>query len=546
MTITFLLQRRDRQRAISRAFPVILVTALSVFSHDLIGQETEPGPPAGAENNEITRAPEDILGRGTPADSINGFLTAASAGDFEKAANFLDLNGLPIHAHRVGGAELARQLNHVVSRSVWMDDHSLSDNPAGEQGDGLPEDRDRLVTIESPLGSVPLWMQRVPREDGVLIWKVSNRSVALVPRLYQEFSYIPIVETIKEWFPKDKMFLGFEWFKWFIMIGAALVSWLLFHLIGLLLLRLFVSADRPTYTLWRKVITGPMVAIGVLVAASMVFIYLGAGSQAQELGGAHTLSVLAFVWASWTIINLVRSYQQEKLTALGRPGAAQLMQPMSTLLKLVILLFAALFWLNNIGVNITTVLATLGVGGLALALALQKPLEDMMGTLSLFAQAPIKVGDFCRYGDVLGVVEDISLRSTRIRTLTNTLVHIPNAKIAYSELENLSSRTKIRFWPTLRLRYDTSPAQLRATVDGIRRMLEQHELVYDEPIRVLLTDFGDDAILVKLHAFMKTRSFPESLEITQDLNFRIINIMHENGVQFALPGTSIYMEEKPS
>jgi MscS family membrane protein len=204
-----------------------------------------------------------------------------------------------------------------------------------------------------------------------------------------------------------------------------------------------------------------------------------------------------------------------------------------------------LFWLNNIGVNITAVLAGLGVGGLALALALQKPLEDVMGALSLFAQAPIKVGDFCRYDGIHGTVEEIGLRSTRIRTLTNTLVHVPNAHIAHSKIENLSSRTKIRFWPTLRLRYDTTPEQLRAVITGIQSMLEQHEQVYEEPLRVKLTDLSEDAFLIKLHTFVKTTDFAESLEIAQELNFRIIDIMHDAGARFALPGKSIYMEGDP-
>jgi MscS family membrane protein len=217
---------------------------------------------------------------------------------------------------------------------------------------------------------------------------------------------------------------------------------------------------------------------------------------------------------------------------------------MTTFAKLLVLLLGVLFWLGNMGVNITTVLAGLGVGGLALALALQKPLEDMMGALTLFTQAPIRVGDLCRYGTIMGNVEDIGLRSTQIRTLTNTLVHIPNARIAHIEIENFAARTKIRFWPTLRLRYDTTPEQLRTVLSNILEMLEQHERVYDEPLRARFAEFDEDAILIKIHSFMKTTDFAESLEIGEDLNFRIMEIVHSVGAKFALPGKSIYMEEE--
>ena len=165
-----------------------------------------------------------------------------------------------------------------------------------------------------------------------------------------------------------------------------------------------------------------------------------------------------------------------------------------------------------------------------------------MGAFTIFSQATIRVGDFCKYGTFMGVVEDIGLRTTRIRTLTNTIVTIPNSRIAYVELENISERKKIRFWPTLRLRYDTTPEQLRAVTKGILNMLEDHECVYDDPLRTRFTDFDEDAILVKVHSFMKTTDFPESLEIAEDLNFRIMEIVQSAGARFALPGKSIYME----
>jgi MscS family membrane protein len=215
---------------------------------------------------------------------------------------------------------------------------------------------------------------------------------------------------------------------------------------------------------------------------------------------------------------------------------------MSTLAKILVFLFAMLFWLNNAGVNITTVLAGLGVGGLAVALALQKPIEDMMGALSIFSQAPFRVGDLVKYRQILGIIEDIGLRTTRIRTLTNTVVSCPNAQIAYEEVENLSYRTKIRYWPTLRLRYDTRPSQLKNIRDQIVSLLEGHDEVHDEPVRVRFTAFDRDAVLVKVHSFLKTTEFTESLRIGEELNLGIMSIVEAEGARFALPGASIQIE----
>lgn len=530
----------------SFVFAVFLIFAISfntiVVAQDEVTESATVTVPIPAD-----KGPEDLLNRGTPRGSIVGFLDAASKFDFEKATEFLDLRNLPDEVSEIGGPELARQLNHVLSRSVWLDDYSVSDKPNGEKGDGLPDYRDHLVTIKDLQGEeIPLWMQHVPRGDGEKIWKVSNRSMALVPRLYEEFSYPKQIETIRSWFPPDASFLGLEAFKWFILITVAILCWPIFYVLGRLLTALFSSPDKEIYPLVRQALTGPLAAIGTLLVVSMFLAELGAGAYAQQIMQTRTLSILVIVWALWSLVNLYKVRQKDRLSKLGRPGAAKLLRPMTAFLKIIIVIFAALFWLNNLGVNITTVMAGLGVGGLALALALQKPIEDMMGALTIFSQATIRVGDLCRYGTIMGSVEDIGLRTTRLRTLTNTLVSIPNSRIAYVELENFSARTMIRFWPTLRLRYDTTPEQLRIVMDNILHMLEQHQRVHDDPVRVRLTDLDEDAILVKVHSFMKTTNFPESLEIGEDLNFRILEIVHAAGVRFALPGKAIYMEGEGS
>jgi MscS family membrane protein len=494
----------------------------------------------------VDKGPDDALGRGNPRGSVNGFLDSASEFNWEKAAQYLDLRNLPTEVSELGGPELARELNHVLSRAAWLDDYSISESPEGVKGDGLPDYRDELVKIITQDGEVVIWLQRVPREDGEKIWKLSNRSVALIPDLYDEFSYPAPIEKIRNWFPQDAAFLGVEAFKWIILFVFALVFWPIYYLCGWLLSRLFSSPGREIYPLVRKVLTGPMVLIAILITLELVVSTLGVGAKAQVLMEAQTINTMAVVWASWAIINLFKKYQQNKLLALDRPGAAKLLQPMTTLIKIVVTIFGLLFWLNNIGVNITTVLAGLGVGGLAVALALQKPIEDMMGALTIFSQAPIRVGDLCQYGTVLGHVEDIGLRTTRVRTLTNTVVSIPNSLLAAGKIENLSYREKIRYWPTLRLRYDTTAEQIREASNNILAMLRHHDQVYDEPLRVRFTDFDDDAILIKVHSFLKTTDFSESLEIGEDLNFRVMEIVQDAGARFALPGKSIYMEGEAS
>jgi len=505
-------------------------------------QSTQTGASAGDTAVVEEQAPGDALNRGTPRGSIRGFILACEAFEFERASEYMDLEGLPGDVENLGGAELARRLYQVLSRAVRFDNYSLSERPDGLQGDGLPRDRDELVRIPTDDGVETLWMQRVPRADGELIWKISNTSVALIPELYRVYSYPPAVERIRAWFPVDLSFLGVEAFKWFIGLLLSLLAWPLLHLLGIALSRVFSRPENSSYPLVRKIMTRPMVALGALFVLGATLNQLGLGAVAQKVSEARTLLTIVLVWTIWSVANLFRNHHAEKLAAQGRPGAARLMRPMTTFVKILILLLAVLFWLNNIGVNITTVLAGLGVGGLAVALALQRPIEDLMGALTIFSQASLKVGDFVRYGDVFGTVEDIGLRTTRLRTLTNTVVSVPNALIAHREVENLSYRTKIRYWPTLRLRYDTSPGQLRQITTGIAAMLMEQERVHDDPVRVRVTDFADDAILIKVHCFLDTTDFTESLEIGEALNLRIMEIVQSAGARFALPGRSIQLE----
>lgn len=490
----------------------------------------------------VDKGPDDALNRGTPSGSIDGFLDAASTFNWEKAAEYLDLRNLPEDVADLGGPELARQLNHILSRAVWLDDFIISDSPEGLQGDGLPGFRDELVTLDTSDGEVSLWLQKVPRGDGISIWKLSNRSVALIPELYDEFSYSPAVERVRSWFPEDLSFLGLEVFKWFIILVVALIAWPVYWLLGWILSRLFSSPESDVYPFARRVFTGPLVFIAVLSTVGIALNELGTGAYAQQVMKAQTLSTVAIIWALWATLNLFKKYQQHRLEQAGRPGAAKLMQPLTTLAKILVILFGLLFWLNNIGVNITTVLAGLGVGGLAVALALQRPIEDMMGALTIFSQAPVRVGDWCRYGNEFGAVEDIGLRTTRLRTLANTVVSVPNSLMANVEVENLSYRTRIRYCPTLRLRYDTTPSQIRKVIADIVELLEQDDRVHDEPLRVRFTDFAEDAILIKLHAFIKTTNFSEFLAIAEDLNIGIMEIVETAGTRFALPGRALQLE----
>ncbi len=212
-----------------------------------------------------------------------------------------------------------------------------------------------------------------------------------------------------------------------------------------------------------------------------------------------------------------------------------MMRPAANALKLIIVTAAALVYLDKLGINITTVLAGLGVGGVAVALALQKPLEDVFGAITLYTQQPVRLGDFCRIGEQTGTVEEIGLRTTRIRTLADTVIAVPNARMAMEAIDNISARNKILFNPLLRLRLDTSPETMQTVLENIRTMLTEHADVSPQSLRVRFKSITQDALQIEVFAYVTTTDWQHYLEIAEGLNTQIIGIIAAAGTTLAPP-----------
>jgi MscS family membrane protein len=227
-------------------------------------------------------------------------------------------------------------------------------------------------------------------------------------------------------------------------------------------------------------------------------------------------------------------------------GTGALIRPLAGSLKAIIGTLLLITWLDNAGYDVGALLAGLGIGGVAVALVLQKPLEDVFGAFTLFTQQPIRVGDFGRFGNLTGTVEDISLRTTRIRTLENTVVAVPNARFSADPIENISARQRILYRPTLRLDFQTTPAQVERILNETRALLREHPRVLDEGQRVRLVRFGEFAIELEAFAYIDTVVFPEYLEIAEALNLAIMNIVEGAGARFAVFGAEAMAHLTPT
>jgi MscS family membrane protein len=491
---------------------------------------------------EAPAIPADEFNRGTPKRSAHGLLAAVDDGDYETAAEYLDLDNLQGEASDLTGVQLSRQFSAAIRRADWVDVDELIDDPAGRSDDDLPDYRDSIGVVLIDGQEARLFMQKVLRSDGVAIWKVSNATVSLIPRFYANYSYPEFVEYLAVKMPAGA-FLGYEYFKWLILLAAGLTAYALVYLIALAVRRGLGDPEAPSH---RRVIRFIMIPFGIwalILTLNAVATWLGSGVTIDAWRKVSPLPILITVWMLFGLINLFRDIYANRMIGLGRPGAAGLLRPAANALKGLIVVFATLIYFDKLGFDITTVLAGLGVGGLAVALALQKPMEDVFGAFTLYTQQPIRLGDFCRIGSESGTIEEIGLRTTRVRTLANTLIAIPNAKLANEPIENISAREKIRYKSTLRLKYGTTPEQIRRVLGGIRDLLESHERILQEGHRVRFNEIADDALLVEALAYLDTTDFAEYLELAEGLNIRILEIVTAAGTSLSLPARTLYVEQ---
>ena len=231
----------------------------------------------------------------------------------------------------------------------------------------------------------------------------------------------------------------------------------------------------------------------------------------------------------------------------SRPLKKQLIRLMFRIATIVVVTGIAVKALQSLGVPVAGLIAGLGVGGLAIALAAQSTLENFISGIILYADQPVKVGDMCYFGaGRRGVVEDVGLRSVKIRTLDRTMVTIPNADFAKLHLENLADRDRVLLRENLRLPLETPREQLQNLMAGLESMLRAHEKLSEEPLRVRFMQVGEYFLEVEIYAYAMTNSWPEFLEIREDVLLKILGIVESSGTRLTLPAAIRHINDQES
>ncbi len=496
--------------------------------------ESASSPLAAEEAAAQLDSELDPLGRSTPRGTVVGFLTAMDANDHLKAAEYLDLRNLPAEITQYTPEQLAEGLSIVLERAVWIDLEQLSTSTEGHDGDGLPSYRDLLQELPTAQRPVKVLLQRVPDGEGGRIWKFSNATMAELDVLYDEYRYHPAVEWLYDRLP-DVSFLSIELFKWVTALSSMALAAPFVLLLNWWLSRILIAPDKPLHKRLRQFLLGPVTVFVVLMVGNQVLENLGVGLGAQEWSRSRTLMTAASIWLLWQLVNVARDAYGQRLINQGRESSIALLSPLTTATKITILLLGLLVWLDNMGYEITAVLTGLGIGGIAVALVLQKPLEDVFGAITLYTQQPVKIGDFGRFGDVTGTVEEINLRTTRIRTLGNSLVSVPNMRLANEAIENLSARQKFLFQPVLKISNDTKGKDLAELLNTLRTLLAENDRVLKESMRVRFTEITLLSFDVSLFAYIDAVDWPDYLAVSESLNLEILELLDRSEISLASP-----------
>lgn len=522
------------RRVIGKIVPALL--GIILLARFVAGAPTPP--PEDAKPAETTKF-KDPLHRDTPQSSVLAFFQECRSRNYSAAAKYLDLEKLPQEQRLKNGPELAQQLQQLLDRDAQFDVANLSDQPEGSQSPGLPAGRERVDTFRVDHQNAELALERKRLRAGRQIWLFSPDTIQRVPQLAKLTSESAVERALPDPLVNWKIADTPLWKA----IELALLAIVLAAL-SRLLSRGTILCTQPLLRrilpkLDRRVLGEFVGPLGLLLAvilfrAGMAWIGPSPKLHLYLTRGLSLVFFSAIFWITMAVVDI--SISRLRVVLRARHQTFYSVLPLaSRITKLVILALVIVAVLGSWGYHTTTILAGLGVGGIAVALAAQKTLENLFGGLAVISDQPVVVGDYCKFGDKEGTVEDIGLRSTRVRAPDRTLVTVPNGQFSAMTIENISARDKLLFHSVLNLRRDTTAEQVRRLLDSISAILKLNPKLELGALPVRFAGFSKDSADLDISFFVLTRDGDEFGRIQHDLYLRILDAVAAAGTSVAVP-----------
>lgn len=522
-----------------RSVSVLLVFWFAVALSPRHASAAAPPAPAPSAQKEVPAPEEEKVAPDSPRAAMAEFRQLSRKGDFTAAARYLDLAQVDASE----GATLAQHLKEVLNRRLWVELAKISPDSHGNTADNQPADREELGTIRAASGKPePVVLVRKSYRAGSH-WMFSAATVAQVEGWYDHLENTWLVEHL----PKPLLKMGpkfLRWWQWIALVPLLLLAWSVSYVVtrvGRALAERVLNRNRADMA---HQLHGP-VTLAVMVGISYAALpWLALYQPAEQLvhRWCSALWLVALFWALWRGVELSRRTASTSRWARESLSAHSLLSLGTRLAKFAVFAAAFVVVLSQLGYQATTIITGLGIGGVALALAAQKTVENLFGTFSLAIDQPFREGDTIKVDGIDGLVEAVGLRSTRIRTADRTVISIPNGKLADMRVETISRQDRLRFYCLVGLAHGASH-QISHILAEIKELVRQAPLVATESVSARFVAITDSAMNIEIGAMFDTLDGGKFMDAKEQILLGILRIIEESGAELAHPVRSVELSQ---
>jgi MscS family membrane protein len=379
------------------------------------------------------------------------------------------------------------------------------------------------------------------------VWLFARSTLERIPDVHNEIDLVPIDRYLPGFL--TVRIAGIRLFEWLLLIVVLPIGYRLLGVLGWAVNKSVTPYLQRRFHIWDGPITNHFPGALRLIVVAIV---IRTASSSFELPlmerqfwavTSFFLGICGLVWSATLLNAFGERYIYRHLNASRLGESVALLRLGRRVADVLVYAAAFLIVLWRFGFDVTAVLAGLGIGGIAVALAAQKTLENFIGGVSLVFDKAVRVGDFLKLGETMGTVDEIGLRSTRIRTLDRTMVTVPNGQIAAATIETFSDRDKFWFHHFVGLEYDTTSEQMRAVIDSVRDLLIRQPGVDLDSVRVRFLRLGAFSLDIELFAYVYAHDWTAFLEIQEKLLLRVMEIIERAGTAIAFPSQTLHMAE---
>jgi MscS family membrane protein len=529
--------------------PLLLLVLLHGFSAAARPQLpglTSPQPAPAAQ--AAPAVPPDPLGRETPRGTLLGFIREAQEERYPRAVEYFQPPPSRRRHSEQDEEELAAQLLAILNQKFAGALELASRDPLGRLDDGLPPDQERISSALGTGEKFLVQMVRLDDEHGRKLWYFARSTLDHVPEMYESLTFPEIEKKIPSALVTRRLLYMplWQWIAIVVFLPVALLGGRLITLVTAFLANRARKARNKPPLAPQKFFQVDPITLTIAIVSHYIFVgYIGTSLLYRLYYRKVVWVFLAFdfYWILTSITRAVASRIGSSLTKRGMLAERSIVSLVRRFTQIFIFLLVALTVLSNLGVDVSTALAGIGIGSLALGLGAQKTFENLFGGVSILFDKVIQIGDTCRINNQTGVVEDIGLRSTRLRTGERTLLSIPNGIMASAVVENLRFRDKFLCQQTIRLRYDLSPDHVRYVLGKIQNLLIEDPKVEDPSARVRFLRFAEYALEVEIYCYILEPEFTAYLAAQEQLLLKIMDAIEKAGAVVALPTQTTFVTQ---